>query len=130
MPESRRVDSTFQTRHRLPKGKAYTLSVKDDGASANFAVNGVGHYVIKNYVRGVGLLTGQVIKAQFFLTKDGKTSGHFEQDIDGTATGVFNKVIHLDRKVEAGTTVTCKLTSVNTETAYCTGFGAEVTTYK
>jgi hypothetical protein len=129
MPVSKRVDSAFKARHRLPKGKAYTLSVKDDGASANFAVNGVGHYLIHNYIRGEGLLPGQRIKAQFFITKAGKTSGHFEQDIVGTIDGTFDHPVVFNRPVEAGTVLTCLLTSSNTETAHITGFGAEVSTW-
>ncbi|AYN57431.1 endolysin [Arthrobacter phage Constance] len=130
MPTSKRVDSAFKARHRLPKGKAYTLSVKDDGGSANFAVNGAGHYLIHNHIRGEGLLPGQRIKAQFFITKGGKTSGHFAQDIVGTIDGTFDQPVEFNRAVETGTTLTCLLTSSNTETAYITGFGAEVTTWK
>lgn len=130
MPVSKRVDSTFKARHRLPKGKAYTLSQADNGTSANFAVNGVGHYLIHNYIRGEGLLPGQRIKAQYFLTKGGKPSGHFEQDIIGTIDGTFDHPVVLNRAIEAGTVITCLLTSSNTETAYITGFGAEVTTWK
>jgi hypothetical protein len=130
MPESKRVDSTFKSRHRLPKGDAYTLSVKDDGAAANFAINGVGHYLIHTYVRGEGLLPGQKVKAQFWLTKNGKASGHHEQDILGSIDGTFDQPVEFNRKVEAGTVLSCKLTSINTETAYLTGFGAEVTTWK
>jgi hypothetical protein len=125
MPTSKRVDSTFKTRHRLPKGKTYTLSVADDGVNAaNFAVNGVGHYVIDNYIRGEGLLPGQKIKAQFFITKDGKTSGHHEQDILGSIDGTFDQSVEFNRPVAAGTVLTCKLTSINTETAYVTGLVA------
>ncbi|QFG09568.1 metallo-endopeptidase [Arthrobacter phage TripleJ] len=130
MPVPMRVDSTFKARHRLPKGKPYTLSVADDGRSANFAVGGVGHYVIHNYIRGEGLLPGQRIKAQFFLTKAGKTSGHFEQDIVGTIDGTFDHAVVFNRAIEAGTTLSCLLTSSNTETAYITGFGAEIATWK
>lgn len=130
MPLSKRLDSTLAKAHRLPKGKAYTLSVKDDGISANFALNGIGHYVITAYLNGTGLAAGQRAEAQFFITQGGKTSGHFVQDIDGTVDGVFNKVIHFDRKVEAGTVITCKVTAKNAETAYLAGFGAEITTYQ
>ncbi|QWY79656.1 tail length tape measure protein [Arthrobacter phage Persistence] len=130
MPVTKRVDSTFKARHRLPKGSAYTLSVKDDGINANFAVNGMGHYIIHTYIRGEGLLPGQRIKAQFFLVKSGKASGHFEQDIIGTIDGTFDHPVVLNRAIEAGTLITCLLTSSNTETAYITGFGAEVTTWK
>jgi murein DD-endopeptidase MepM/ murein hydrolase activator NlpD len=130
MPVSKRVDGTFKTKHRLPLNKAYTLSVKDDGISANFAVNGVGHYVITAYLRGEGLLDGQRLEAQFVIIKGGKASGHFTQDIDGSTDGKFNKVIHFDRKVEAGTVITCLVTARNGENAYLTGFGAEVTTYQ
>jgi hypothetical protein len=130
MPATKRVDSAFKARHRLPKGKAYTLSAKDDGAAANFAVNGSGHYLIHNYIRGEGLLPGQRIKAQFFISKGGKTSGHFEQDIVGTIDGTFDRPVVFNRAVEPGTTLSCLLTSSNTETAYVTGFGAEVTTWK
>lgn len=130
MPTSSRVDSAMPARHRLPKGKAYTLSVKDDGAAANFAINGVGHYVITNYLRGEGLGDGERIEAQFFLTKNGRASGHFVQDIRGSVDGKFNQPIFLNRKVESGTTITCKLTAKNSENAYVLGFGAEVTTYK
>lgn len=131
MPVAKRVDSKFKARHRLPKGKAYLLSEKDDGISANFAVGGVGHYVINTHVRGQGLLAGQTIKARFILTgKDGKPSGHFEQDIVGTTEGTFNQPLVFNRGIEAGTTLAIELKSINTETAYVTGFGAEVATWK
>jgi hypothetical protein len=130
MPESTRVDSTFTARHRLPQGKEYTLSVKDDGTPANFAVQGVGHYLISLNVRGEGLFSGEVVNAQFFITKSGKTTGHFAKDIDGTKDGEFNKELTFNRKVEAGSTIKVLLKSKHTEKAFCTGFGAEVTTWK
>lgn len=129
MPTSKTVASTFTKRHRLPKGKAYTLSVKDDGASANFAVCGVGHYLISLNVEGQGLLPGEVVNAQFFITRNGKTSGYFEKDIDGTKDGSFNKEITFNRKVESGSVIIARLTSKHTENAYCTGFGADVTAW-
>lgn len=130
MPEHIHLASTFKARHRLPKGETYTLSVKDDGAAANFALNGPGHYSIHNYIRGEGLLDGQKITAQFVVTTRGKASGHFQQDILGSSDGKFAQAIHFDRPIVAGTTVTCTLVSRDTDTAYCTGFGAEITTYK
>ena len=93
-------------------------------------MGGPGHYVINNYIRGEGLLPGQRIKAQYFLTKDGKSSGHFEQDIVGTIDGSFLQLVGFNRPIEPGTVLTCKLTSTNTETAHVTGFGAEVATWK
>ncbi|HEX9230040.1 MAG TPA: hypothetical protein VF885_25860, partial [Arthrobacter sp.] len=130
MPVTRHVLSKFTARHRLPKGKPYTLSVADDGTSANFAVNQVGHYLVHAHVRGQGLLPGQQIRARFLITRAGKSSGHHWQDITGTIDGTFDQPLIFNRPVEAGTTLTVELTSVNTETAYVTGFGAEVTTWK
>ncbi|UVF61149.1 endolysin [Arthrobacter phage Aoka] len=130
MPLSKLIGSKFKARHRLPKGEPYMLSEADDGKSVNLAVNQVGHYLIHCHVRGQGLLPGQRIKARFLVTRGGKASGHHEQDIVGTLDGTFNQPVIFNRPVEAGTVLTVELVSTNTETAYVTGFGADVTTWK
>jgi hypothetical protein len=128
MPVHKRVTGTHKP-HRLPKGGVYRLSARDDGASQNFAVNGIGQYDVKLFIGGTALAAGQKLEVTFEVVSNGRASGYFKQDIHGTATGEFEGCAVFGMPVAAGTILNAAVVS-SQDSAYIERFAAEVTTWK
>lgn len=129
MPTTRRVSSAKFKPHRLPAGRPYRLSAKDDGTTQNFAVNGAGHYLADLFIHGTGLPAGETLDVTFEVVKPGaKPSNYFTQQIHGTADGSFRGHAAFNGVLE-GRLLNVAVTS-SVESAYVAGFGADVTTWK
>lgn len=128
MPAHKRVAATGKLNHRLPKGGAYRLSAKDDGASQNFAVNGPGHYIVDLFIEGNGLPAGETLDVTFEVVRKGRPSEYFTQQIHGTEGGDFAGHAAFNGYIEGATLQAAVVSSK--ESAYVTGFGADVATWK
>ncbi|AYN58646.1 lysin A [Arthrobacter phage Nandita] len=130
MPAHKTVSGTLPAPHRLPKGKAYRLSARDDGTNQNFAVNGAGQYSVTTFVRGTGLPAGRFLEVTYEIVTKGKISGYDKQFIRGTESGDFSDPVVFDFPILAGQSLNIAIESPDLETAKVTGFRSHVRTWK
>jgi hypothetical protein len=130
MPAHKTITGTLPAPHRLPMGKPYRLSARDNGVSQNFAVNGAGEYGVTTFIHGTGLPTGKVLEVTYEIVTKGKASGYDKQFIRGTESGEFSDAVVFDFPIVSGQSLNIAIKSPDLETAKVTGFRSHVRTWK
>jgi hypothetical protein len=91
MPAYKRVPATPPKKPiQLGAGIPWTLKDEAGRINQNIAVNGLGHYDVDLFLRGIGLPEGEHIDVTFYvIPTGGKKSAYFINRVFGTKDGTF-----------------------------------------
>ncbi|URC18061.1 endolysin [Arthrobacter phage Cole] len=130
MPAHKTVTGTLPAPHRVPAGKAYRLSARDNGINQNLAVNGAGQYRVTTFIHGTGLPDGEKLKVTYEIVTKGRISEYDEQFIPGSADGKFSHPAVFDFPILPGQTLQVAVEHPTLETVRISGFRSHVITWK
>lgn len=68
----------------LAAGKSWTLKQKDMKVNWNVAFKGLGYYDVDLFIQGNKLPEGESVTVQAYVVTNGKRSGYFTQDVEGS----------------------------------------------
>lgn len=127
MPIYKRVAPKTVTRD-LGKNVEWYLKDGSGKLNQNFALGGLGHYSIDLFVQGSNLAAGEKVTVKFVvIPTGGKPSGYFQQEIHGSADGVFKGVARLSMPILKAARIEASVTA--SSAAKLGVYAADVTTW-